>query len=110
MEVFQKAASSVLVVLALDGNGTATSQGSGVVVGKQEVVTNCHVVEDAAGIVVRQASGHVGGRPWRMEASVLARQEERDLCLLFVGDLSAPPAATVVRRGSAQRLSVGEEV
>ena len=110
MEVFQKAASSVLVVLALDGNGTATSQGSGVVVGKQEVVTNCHVVEDAAGIVVRQASGHVGGRPWRMEASVLARQEERDLCLLFVGDLSAPPAATVVRLGSAQRLSVGEEV
>ena len=110
MEVFQKAASSVLVVLALDGNGTATSQGSGVVVGKQEVVTNCHVVEDAAGIVVRQASGHVGGMPWRMEASVLARQEERDLCLLFVGDLSAPPAATVVRLGSAQRLSVGEEV
>ncbi len=99
-----------MVVLALDRNGATMSQGSGVVVGKKEVVTNCHVVEKAAAVTVRQASGQAGGESWRMTASLLARHDKRDLCLLFVDELSEPPAASVVRLGSARELSMGEEV
>ena len=109
-EVFRQAAPSVVVVLALGRNGATTGQGSGVVVGRTEVVTNCHVVEDAAGIAVRQASDHTGETTWRMEASVLARNDERDLCLLHVDQLSDPPAPAAARLGSAKTLSVGEEV
>ena len=109
-EVFQQAAPSVVVVLALGRNGATTGQGSGVVVGRTEVVTNCHVVEDAAGIAVRQASDHTGKTTWRMKASVLARNDERDLCLLYVDQLSDPPAPAAARLGSAKTLSVGEEV
>ena len=109
-EVFRQAAPSVVVVLALGRDGATTGQGSGVVVGRTEVVTNCHVVEDAAGIAVRQASDHTGETTWRMEASVLARNDERDLCLLHVDQLSDPPAPSTARLGSAKTLSVGEEV
>ena len=47
---------------------------------------------------------------WSMAASLLARDAERDLCLLFVSELSKPPAAPLVRMGAAKSLSVGEEV
>ena len=46
----------------------------------------------------------------RMAASLLARNDERDLCLLFVDELPAPPAAQAVRIGAAKALSIGEEV
>ena len=109
-KVFRQAAPSVVVVLALGRNGATTGQGSGVVVGRTEVVTNCHVVEEAASLAVRQASDHTGGTTWRMKASVLAQNDERDLCLLHVEELSDPPAPTTARLGSAKTLSVGEEV
>ncbi len=109
-EVFQSVAPSVVVVLGLGEDGAAVSQGSGVVVGRKEVVTNCHVVEKAAGIAVRQASRHAGGPTWRMTASLLLQESKRDLCLLYVDELSKPPAAPAVRLGFAKKLSVGEEV
>ena len=109
-DVFQTVAPSVVVVLGLGEDGATVTQGSGVVVGRREVVTNCHVVEKAAGIAVRQASRHAGGPTWRMTASLLVKQSKRDLCLLYVEDLSKPPAATAVRLGFANALSVGEEV
>ena len=109
-EVFQTVAPSVVVVLGSGEDGATMSQGSGVVVGRKEVVTNCHVVEKAAGIAVRQASRHAGGPTWRMTASLLLKQSKRDLCLLYVDQLSKPPAAPAVRLGFAKKLSVGEEV
>ena len=109
-DVFQTVAPSVVVVLGLGEDGATVSQGSGVVVGRKEVVTNCHVVEKAAGIAVRQASRHAGGPTWRMTASLLLKQSKRDLCLLYVDQLSKPPAAPAVRLGFAKKLSVGEEV
>ena len=46
-----------------------------------------------------------------MAASLLARNDgHRDVCLLFVEELPAPPAAQAVRLGAAKALSVGEEV
>ena len=109
-DVFAEVAASVVVVLALDEGGKTAAQGSGVAVGAYEVVTNCHVLEGAADIRVRQAVDWSGGRSYRMTATVLARDESRDLCLLFVDELPLPPAAQVVRLGNAKVLSVGEEV
>ena len=109
-EVFAEVARSVVVVLALDSNGETSAQGSGVVVGKNQIVTNCHVIEDAAKVAVRQALESDIGQSYRMDAAILARDDERDLCLLFVGELSEPPAAPIVKMGAAKALSIGEEI
>ena len=109
-EVFAEVARSVVVVLALDSSGETSAQGSGVVVGKNQIATNCHVIEDAAKIVVRQAADSSGDENYRMSAEILTRDDERDLCLLFVDELSEPPAAPVVTMGEAKGLTVGEEV
>ena len=109
-EVFAEVARSVVVVLALDYSGETSAQGSGVVVGKNQVATNCHVIEDAAKIVVNQALDSDIGQSYRMDATILARDDERDLCLLFVGELSESPAAPIVKMGAAKMLSVGEEI
>ena len=100
----------MVVVLALDEGGKTTGQGSGVVVGEYEVVTNCHVLGKAADVAVRQAADWSVRETYRMAASLLMRNDERDLCLLFVDELPAPPAAQAVRLGAAKALSVGEEV
>ena len=52
-DVFAKVESSVVVVLALDKRGNVTGQGSGVVISDYEVVTNCHVLDKAADLMVR---------------------------------------------------------
>lgn len=109
-DVFTKVAPSVVVVLALDEGGKTTGQGSGVVVGDYEVVTNCHVLGEAADVAVRQAADWSVRETYRMAANLQARNDERDLCLLFVDELPEPPAAQAVRLGAAKVLSVGEEV
>ena len=110
-QVFAKAARSVVVVVSSDAHGEATLQGSGVVVGSNEVVTNCHVIENAASVSVKQTADDAeGGETYKMSARVLVRDDERDLCLLFVDDLSAPPAAPMAAMGVAKELSIGEDV
>ena len=90
--------------------GRQTGQGSGVVVGKNEVVTNCHVVSNTRTIAVRQAADVRGRETYRMKAELVARNEQRDLCLLSVKELSTPPAAIPVPFAAARRVSIGEEV
>ena len=109
-DVFTRVAPSVVVVLALDDQGKTVGQGSGVVVGEYEVVTNCHVLGKAADVAVRQAADWSGRESYRMAAYLVARNDERDLCLLFVDELPEPPAAQAVRLGAAKVLSIGEEV
>ena len=109
-DVFAKVASSVVVVLALDKRGNVTGQGSGVVISDYEVVTNCHVLDKASDLMVRQAADWSGGKVYRMSAFLLVRNDERDLCLLFVDELPIPPVPQAARLGAAKQLSVGEEV
>ena len=109
-EVFADVSGGVVVVIALDAGGVRTAQGSGVVVGRNEVVTNCHVISGASETVVRQAADSRGHETWRMAAKQMARSEERDLCLLFVEQLSDPPAAIPVPLGNVQDIEIGEEV
>ena len=105
-DVFAKVSSSVVVVLASDVDG----QGSGVHVGTNRVVTNCHVISGAKKIAVRQAIGKRGSRSYRMAANLTARNEVRDLCLLSVEGISVPLPAKPVPLGDARDVSVGEEV
>ena len=45
-----------------------------------------------------------------MAAKLTAQNETRDLCALFVYELSIPPAAKPVPLGVARNVSIGEEV
>ncbi len=109
-DMFAEVSGGIVVVLALDAGGRQTGQGSGVVVGKNAVTTNCHVVSGARTIAVRQAADIRGHETYRMKAELIARNEQRDLCLLSVKELSAPPAATPVPFAAARSVSIGEEV
>ena len=74
------------------------------------MITNCHIVSDAEEVAVRQAADTRRRETYRLKAELVARNEERDLCLLFVEELSEPPAAPPALLGSAQAVSVGEDV
>ena len=108
-EVFAEVAGSVVVVVGIDG-AEPVAQGSGVVVSRNEVATNCHIISGSKKIAVVQAGDAHGRETWRMTATLAARNDERDLCLLYVEELSDPPGAPPVSLGSARDVSVGEEV
>jgi serine protease Do len=97
-EVFQAVSPSVVRVLSGDDTGP-TSQGSGVVVGSGEVITNCHVVEGGSQVKVKAGSSV-------LPASVTVADKEFDLCRLKVAGLDAP-AVTIAGVGE---LQTGERV
>ena len=90
--------SSVLKIEVLRTQG-GYALGSGVVVGPQQVVTNCHVTHSAKEIYVLR-----GGVRWRVQTQ--AADIDHDLCLLRAPGLVAEP----VRIGSAQGLALGQPV
>lgn len=96
--IFEEASRSMVVIQAYGADGNLRNQGSGVVIGKNGVVTNCHVVEDAGRIVVQ----HTGQD---LEAKVDVADTERDLCHLSVPQLAAPAADVW-----SSRLKVGQRV
>ena len=69
------------------GCGLVLGEGSGWVVAPGLVVTNAHVVEQLREVSIRRDDGAT--RP----ATVVARDDERDLALLAVDDLDRPPLA-----------------
>lgn len=99
-EVFEIASKSVVAIKVLDENANkVTMIGSGVVVARDEVLTNCHVAEKGRFLLVRQQG--------RDHAALLsARLSQHDLCLLRVRDLAGQPAVL----GAATRLKVGRPV
>ena len=87
-------AASVLRIEAPRASG-GYSVGSGVVVGNERVITNCHVTRDAQAITVVR-----GSTRWPASGQVV--NAERDLCLLTVPGLVAPAA----RLGQAGSLAI----
>lgn len=75
------------------------SLGSGVVVGDDTVVTNCHVTRDATEVRIVQGA-------LRWVAATQASDVSRDLCLLRVPGLKAP----AVPWGRADGLAAGQAV
>lgn len=96
-QVYARAARSVVTVIAQGNEGKAI--GSGVVIQPQEVVTNCHVVDDATRARIRY-QGHY--YPARLHYADTAR----DLCQLTASGLLAPAVARV----PTSDLRVGQAV
>lgn len=92
--VFQSVAPSVFVVTA-KREGRRVSSGSAVVVGRQLLVTNCHVLKEATEFEVRH-----GEAAW--PATLDAAEYEEDLCLL-----RAPLIAPAVRMLRSSELKIG---
>ena len=84
-QVYAKVAGLVVVVEAQDAQGRKRAQGSGVIIGAGEIVTNCHVALRAEKIVVRSGAA-------KHDATRRYSDEERDLCQLHVPALRAPAA------------------
>lgn len=98
-QVFERVRGAVVTIETRDERGEPESFGSGVVIAPEQVVTNCHVIEDADTIQAIQ-----GGKS--SKASLLRRDAPRDLCLLNVPGVQASPA--LLR--SRGELRVGEAV
>ena len=109
-EVFAEVSSGIVVVVPMNLSGSEVALGSGVVVSKSHVATNCHVISGAQQIAVRQAADAHARVTHRMMAKLTAQYPERDLCLLFVAGLSNSPALVPVPLGSARDASIGDEV
>jgi serine protease Do len=98
-ELFTRIAPSIWFVYGVDPSDRRLSQGSGVVIGPQRVITNCHVVQGASTVFLRKENV-------LYVAKVEHRDTQRDLCQLQVANLSAPP----VELGSSKDLKVGQKV
>jgi serine protease Do len=89
---------SLVKVLAIDAGGKY-SLGTGIVVGRGKVITNCHVTIDAVRVQLSQ-----DGATW--EASAQQNDLKRDVCLLSANNLDIP----AVRLGTAKDLKLRQEV
>jgi serine protease Do len=99
-ELFSKLAPSIYFVYGVDTDEKRRSQGSGVVIAPQRVVTNCHVIQGANFIYLRKENVIYVAR--RVEHA----DTGRDLCQLEVPNLNAP----AVELGAAKDLKVGQKV
>lgn len=98
-QVFATVSPSVVTVRVVDEQGEESGMGSGVVIGKELVATNCHVVREATRLRVISQNGEFAGQ-W-------VRQDPlRDICILAVAGLAAPQVS--LRR--SETLVVGEPV
>ncbi len=109
-ELFAEVSSGIVVVIAVNESGKEVARGSGVVVSKKKVATNCHVISGAQQITVRRAAGARAPETFRLIAKLIAQDAERNLCLLFVARSSDSLAAKPVSLGSARDVSIGDEV
>jgi len=98
-KLFEKVSPSVFVVLAQDSQGTPLSQGSGVVIAPERIITSCHVLAKAARLRVERGNVSYG-------ATLEFPDTERDMCQLHVKELRAPPVAIA----SAGTLRIGQRI
>ena len=98
-EVFADVSPSVVRVNALDASGRAVAFGSGVVVDRGAVITNCHVVSRAVSVQVKLGADVRSG-------TVDVADEELDLCRVGVAGLDAP----AIQVGSVGALRTGQRV
>lgn len=97
--VFSLASRSVVMVYAADASQKIVGRGSGVLVARDLLVTNCHVI--ARGKTFRAAH-----KAKHSPARLLAYDSDNDLCILEVQGLDVTPA----RIGDATTVRVGQRV
>jgi hypothetical protein len=98
-ELFEKLSPSIFVIHTWDHQGKWLALGSGVVVGREQVITNCHVLRQASAIAIRRGNVSYG-------AELEFPDPERDLCQLKVKELAAPP----VTLGDMAAVRIGQRV
>jgi S1-C subfamily serine protease len=98
-QVFSRASRSVVMVYAADDSRKIVGRGSGVFVGQDLFVTNCHVI--ARGKVFMAGHGQK-----HLPARLMAYDAERDLCALQVQGMDVAPAHI----GDAGAVRVGQRV
>ena len=98
-QVFNIASQSVVQVDILNDQGNKVGVGSGVVIAKGEVITNCHVAQSSESVQVRQSEKIY-------KAKIHYADPDRDLCQLSVPDLNTQPLSI----GTAKTLKVGQRV
>ena len=98
-ELFAQLAPSTAMVIATNKGSSQGRQGSGVVIDRGTLITNCHVTRGSTDIEVR-----IGGESHY--ARVETADEEYDLCRLSVSGLNAP-AVSIAKVGS---LRTGQRV
>ncbi|WP_300330121.1 serine protease [Accumulibacter sp.] len=95
-EIFRAAAASVVVLETLDDTGGTSARLSATVTSAETVVTVCNGVESASALRIVRPEAHLA-------ASLLARDNDRNLCLLAAPGLNAkalPAGAAEVAAGS----------
>lgn len=100
-EIFRRVAPSTVVVFGVNLNFEAQSLGSGVVIERGVVATNCHVLRGALGFTV-----HYHGKDYH--ARIRHADILRDVCTLSSNTLNAPPVE--FNPDGTKQLDVGDKV
>lgn len=98
-DLYAQLSPSVWRVVTYDADGLPLGQGSGVVIGTETLVTNCHVLAKSKRVSVQREK-------LKFDARLELWDTERDLCQLKVAGLQAP----AVKTGAAADLKVGQNV
>jgi len=99
-QIFERASKHVWIVAVASGARGSISQGSAVAIGSHRLITNCHIVEDARSIAIKQ------GKDIR-SATLVSASPSTDRCILAVEKPLASYARTVRAFDS---LRIGEAV
>ena len=99
-QIFIRVSPSIVVVdMVDDAHDKVIRQGSGVVIGANQVIITCHVVREGKNAVVRKS-----GKAFK--ATLQYADPDRDLCQLNVPHLHVTP----IILGSARKIRVGQRV
>ncbi|MEP7155386.1 MAG: trypsin-like peptidase domain-containing protein [Betaproteobacteria bacterium] len=98
-ELFSEVSASIVRVVSLDEMQRPISSGSGVVIGRNTVITNCHVVVKGPIVEVRTGKDS-------FPANITVADEAYDLCQLSVGNGFNAPA---VEMGAMQYVRTGQK-
>ncbi|MGO4810251.1 S1C family serine protease [Cupriavidus sp. 2MCAB6] len=98
-ELYEKRSPSIWLVSVYNAQGQRIKLGSSVVIGQEELVTNCHVLAQGKAISIKHENT-------LHEARLVHADVERDLCILRAKGLVAP----AVKIAPASTLKVGQRV
>jgi serine protease Do len=98
-QLYATTSQSVVRINVSQRDGSQVGMGSGVVIGQDTVITNCHVALAGEVVQVREQQG-------LLSASIIVADEEFDLCKLRVSGLSGKPVSI----GTSTQLNVGQKV
>lgn len=97
--LFAQASASIVRINVYDSAGEGLGLGSGVVIDRGIVITNCHVAKAGPRLKVKHQNE-------QYDASLITADEQHDLCKLSVLSLNAPPVPV----GKVASLHVGQKV